>query len=1154
VTPANPSITLGATQQFTATGTFVDGSTLNLTNTATLSWGSSAPGVATISNTSGSQGLATTTGLGTTTIEASLGTVNGSTTLTVTPGGFISSGSLTIPREYHTATLLNNGLVLIAGGTPPVPPSAELYNPATGTSTATGSLNTARYYHTATLLNNGLVLIVGGAGSSGILASAELYNPATGTFTPTGSLNTARYYHTATLLDNGMVLIAGGFNSSLNPSYPYLASAELYNPATGTFSYTTGTLNTARYNHTATLLNNGLVLIAGGYNNHNGYLAVAELYNPATGIFSYTTGSLNTGRQLHTATLLNNGLVLIAGGIPPTPNAELYNPATGTFSYTTGPLNTARYYHTATLLNNGMVLMAGGIYNGSYLASAELYNPTTGTFSYTTGSLNTARVYHRATLLNNGMVLMAGGFNTSNGTLASTELYDPATLTPPNLVSISLSPSSPTVAIGTAQRFTATGTFSDNSTQQLASVTWSSSNSAVASITDDASNPGAAYAAAAGNATVSACTGAVCGSTTLRSAPAGPFVNLSSTSLPFGPQNVGVPSAPLTETLTNTGLSNLTISSSPPVTIGGTNPGDFAISVDNCSGATLTPSPGAGSTCTVSVTFTPTAIGSRSATLTFTDNNNGVPGSTQTVSLTGTGVSPAAASVSPTSLSFGNQVITTTSAAKSVTLTSTGAANLIISSIAITGTNASDFTKSSTTCTAASYAPGAKCTISVTFTPSILGAETASLTVTDNAANSPQTVALSGSGISPVVLSPTSLSFGNLAQGTTSTAKAVTLTNNLSTALAISSVTTSGDFAQSNTCGTSVPAKGKCTISVTFMPSIIGGETGTLTVTDTASNSPQSATLTGTGVAPVTLAPTTLAFGSVAEGNSSAGKTITVTNIQNVALTGITVTTTSADYTQTNTCGSSLAASQKCTITVTFAPSIIGADNATLSISDAASNSPQTATLTGTGVAPVTLAPTTLAFSSVVEGNSSAGKTITVTNIQNVALTGISVTTTSTDYTQTNTCGSSLAAGQKCTITVTFAPTVIAADNATLSISDSAANSPQMATLTGTGTTPVTLTPTSATYASQTVGTTSAAKVFTLTSSLTATLNNIVISPSGDFAVSTTTCGTSLASKGKCTISVVFKPTAKGTRTGTLSVSDSAGNSPQTATLTGTGK
>jgi plastocyanin len=460
VTPADGTVPPGSSVQFYATGTSTDGSTRDLTSS--VAWSSSAPGVATIDG----GGLATGLSVGSTTIEAALGTIDGSTTLTVTTG-FVLTGSLNTPRYLHTATLLNNGLVLMAGGNGsggPTLANAELYNPANGTFTPTGSLNAARESHTATLLNNGMVLIVVGGSSEGLLASAELYNPATGTFTPTGSLNMPRSAHTATLLSNGMVLIAGG----------------------------TG---------------------------HSGTLASAELYNPATGTFTYT-GSLNWARREHTATLLSNGMVLMAGGDDvnsnPLASAELYNPATGTFTATGGP-NTARVYHTATLLNNGLVLLAGGGGSSGVLASAELYNSATGTFT-ATGSLNAGRELHTATLLNNGMALMAGGSGFS-GVLTSAELFEPATLTPLNLVSISLAPSSPTVALGTALRFIATGTFSGGSTEQLAEVTWSSFNPAVISISDDASSPGAAYAAATGVATVSACAGAVCGATTVTVGP-----------------------------------------------------------------------------------------------------------------------------------------------------------------------------------------------------------------------------------------------------------------------------------------------------------------------------------------------------------------------------------------------------------------------------------------------------------------------------------------------------------------------------------------------------------------------------------------------------------------------------------------------------------
>src|SRR6266446_2428354 len=283
----------------------------------------------------------------------------------------------------------------------------------------TGSLKTARFHHTATLLPDGRVLVVGGEQGHTPLASAELYDPATGTWSATGSLNTARDSHTATLLRSGKVLVAGGRETDPGPS---LASAELYDPATGTWS-PTGSLNTARLYHTATLLPNGKVLVAGG-GETDLYSASAELYNPATGSWS-PTGSFDTGRIFHTATLLANGKVLVAGGRDPRlvelASADLYNPATGTWS-ATGSLNTARYDHTATLLRNGMVLVAGG--TPDEIDTAELYDPATGTWSLT-GSLNTMRKDHAATLLLNGMVLVTGGALAHKTALATAELYEP---------------------------------------------------------------------------------------------------------------------------------------------------------------------------------------------------------------------------------------------------------------------------------------------------------------------------------------------------------------------------------------------------------------------------------------------------------------------------------------------------------------------------------------------------------------------------------------------------------------------------------------------------------------------------------------------------------------------------------------------------------
>ena len=281
--------------------------------------------------------------------------------------------------------------------------------------TTTGSMNTTRSFFAAVLLTSGKVLVAGGLDNSGkSLASGEVYDPATGRFTYTANNmpNKANNF-TATLLPNGNVLIAGGGN----------ASAQLYNRSTNSFS-STGGMSSQRSNHTATLLPNGLVLIAGGSANSGATQSSAQLYNPATGAFS-STGSMTVPRDFHTATLLPNGKVLIAGGRTGSSgsytylsSAEIYDPGTGKFT-AAGSMTVARYSHTAALVN-GVVLIAGGA-NQTALATAERYDPASGTFT-ATGSMAAARQYSTATVLAGSSALEAGGSNGST-TLATTELY-----------------------------------------------------------------------------------------------------------------------------------------------------------------------------------------------------------------------------------------------------------------------------------------------------------------------------------------------------------------------------------------------------------------------------------------------------------------------------------------------------------------------------------------------------------------------------------------------------------------------------------------------------------------------------------------------------------------------------------------------------------
>jgi hypothetical protein len=631
-------------------------------------------------------------------------------------------------------------------------------------------------------------------------------------------------------------------------------------------------------------------------------------------------------------------------------------------------------------------------------------------------------------------------------------------------------------------------------------------------------------------------------------------LNLSATSLSFGNQNVGTTSAAQTVTLSNTGTVAITMTS---IAITGTNSGAFAQT--NTCGSSLA----AGANCTISVTFTPAASGSQTASVTITDSAAGSP---QTISLTGTG-GTLTVSFSPTSLSFGNQLIGTTSATMTVTMTNTGTSNLTLNTIYVTGTNSADFAPQNNNCTAG-LAPGASCTITDQYHPSQLGAESAYLYISDNASNSPQTVNLTGTGTTSTLgVSATSLSFGNQNVGTTSAVQTITLSNTGTLAITMTSIaitgTNSSAFAQTNTCGSSLAAGANCSINVTFTPAASGSQTASVTITDSAAGSPQSVTLSGTGTTPgLNLSAASLSFGSENIGTTTTAQTVTLANTGStaVSITSIAITgTNSGAFAQTNTCGSSLAAGANCTISVTFTPAANGSQTASVTITDNAAGSPQTITLTGTGVTlTVSLSPTSVSFGTQNVDTTTAARIVTLTNTGNAALTLTNVALTganSYDFSQTNTCGTSLAVGANCTFSLTFTPSAPVQRTATLSISDNASGSPQGVTLTGTGTavSGVSLSPSSLNFSSQNVYTASAAQTVTLNNVGSTALGIVNITATGDFA-QTNTCGSSLAAGANCTISVTFTPSATGARSGYVTISDTDPTLLQTVSLSGTGQ
>ena len=352
-------------------------------------------------------------------------------------GTWTLTGSLNVTREDFTATRLPDGKALAAGGAGPsgVLAGAEVYDAATGVWSRTGSMGTARIHHAAARLRDGRVLVVGGNDGSNfigkVLSSAEIYDPATGAWSPTGSMTVTRYFPMATALSDGRVLVTGGVQSA--PAFNPLASAEVYDPATGVWT-PAGSMSTPRVNHTAVLLANGKVLVAGGARIGT-YLASAELYDPVTGAWT-STGSMNSVRGDHTATLLRDGKVLAAAGYDGNnaavhggtlDSAEVYDPVTGVWT-PTAAMRSPHNYAVAARLPDGKVLVAGGV-DGSagaagILAAAEVYDPVTGKWT-STGSMNVARAAGpdvAATPLGDGDVLIEGGVGT-NGQLGSAEVY-----------------------------------------------------------------------------------------------------------------------------------------------------------------------------------------------------------------------------------------------------------------------------------------------------------------------------------------------------------------------------------------------------------------------------------------------------------------------------------------------------------------------------------------------------------------------------------------------------------------------------------------------------------------------------------------------------------------------------------------------------------
>ncbi len=408
-----------------------------------------------------------------------------------------------------------------------------------------------------------------------------------------------------------------------------------------------------------------------------------------------------------------------------------------------------------------------------------------------------------------------------------------------------------------------------------------------------------------------------------------------------------------------------------------------------------------------------------------------------------------ALAISPTTLVFGAQAVATESAKQTITLTSNGSAPVAIRTLAITG----DFVETDT-CAGQTLTVGSTCTINVQFAPTATGARSGLLTVYANIPGGQVTANLSGTATAAaaVVLTPLQLTFPATEVHQKAPSQIITVSNTGGNPATFSPAAITGDFSISaNTCGASLPSQTGCSIAIVFQPTTNGTRTGTLTITDSAGV--QIAQLSGLGTSPATdtVSPAALSFAQVQIGASSAAQQVTLTNAGDVALTLVNAKILNGDFVTTNHCGSSLTAHSTCTISVAFVPTAVGSRSGVLQISDEFRE--QTVTLSGSGLAPagVSLTPSSIDFGTIGVGLQAPAATLVLTNNGGVPLSLASTAVTG-DFTLTaSTCGTTVAPGSACNLSVIFAPTAAGTREGTLTLTDTATPSTQIISFTGIG-------------------------------------------------------------------------------------------------------
>ena len=650
---------------------------------------------------------------------------------------------------------------------------------------------------------------------------------------------------------------------------------------------------------------------------------------------------------------------------------------------------------------------------------------------------------------------------------------------------------------------------------------------------------------------------------------AAPSVSVSATSLTFGSQKVGTTGTAQTITVTNAANATLPLALSAIDTSA-----DFTVTSKTC---TLGAAVAAGSSCTVSVAFKPVATGARTGTLTLAHN---APSGKTEVALSGQAVdtSPVAA-VSPAALTF-SSVLSTDSAVMRATLSNTGNAALVLSSLAISGTHAGDFRLASTTtcATSASVAAGSSCVLDVVFKPGNTGARSASVSIGHNAAGGSSAVALNGTGtLTPepgIALDATEVDMGSQPVAATSTARTVTLTNTGGAALALSSLTVTGldagDFVLGGTCtaGSSVASRATCTVTVALRPATLGAKTGTLSIASNAPGSPATLALRGTAVrtpAPlVSLSQAAIGFGTVTFGTTSVARTVVLTNAGSAPMTVSSIESSSTEYPASHDCPktpATLAVGASCLVSVAYKPTAAISDEAVVVTTNALS-SPNSIVLTGEGTSQALSVlswqgtATSLNFAPTVVGSAAASQTLTLVNkgpgavtLTTLGTAGASAGSFAIDGKSTCLLGLSIPVNGTCTITVGFVPGSAGSHAASLQVA-STGTRPGDITLTGTASTPST--PTGLLSGSAAMldfsgtvvapNTTSAAMELTVTNRGTGPAAITGLQLTGPFAIAAGTSGacpagaSTLAIGASCKVTVVFKPVATGSANGSLTV------------------